>query len=293
VAGYYKYLSKRDFNAPFNLIVENGGFFKALPGIDYPDAKHPEHHYFTFSNGRRLNEYQLLYITEGEGIFESVGAGKKRISAGDMFLLFPGEWHRYRPDKHTGWVEYWVGFSRPTDHHQSSDLVITKHNPIVRMGFNENLVLLYQQIIDILKADKPGDEYLASGLASHLLSFMMSASSRQKIGYVDNTNQMMNKAKMIIVESMYEDISPESISNQLNMSYSLFRSTFKKYTGFSPKEYQIELRLKKARQLLQYSSLSVKEVGFNIGFNSPYHFSKLFKKRMGVSPLEYREMLKV
>lgn len=80
------------------------------PGSPSPLRVHPELDQFTWPQRRRLPEYQIVYITRGEGEFESEAAGKRKITAGNVFLTFPGDWHRYRPAPSTGWDEFWVGF---------------------------------------------------------------------------------------------------------------------------------------------------------------------------------------
>ena len=60
---------------------------------------------FSYESGRILDEYHFVLITEGKGIFESKSAGIKNVNTGDGFLLFPGEWHRYKPIKQSGWTE--------------------------------------------------------------------------------------------------------------------------------------------------------------------------------------------
>ncbi|TVY02177.1 helix-turn-helix domain-containing protein [Cohnella terricola] len=63
---------------------------------------------------------------------------------------------------------------------------------------------------------------------------------------------------------------------------------FNQETGFSPIEYYLRMKMQKAGQLLSLTGLSVKEIAAAVGIADPYYFSRLFKKRMGVSPSDYR-----
>jgi hypothetical protein len=67
-------------------------------------------HIFSWEGGRTLDSFTLVYITRGGGIFESRSGGKHPINEGDLFIVHPGEWHRYKPAPATGWDEYWVEF---------------------------------------------------------------------------------------------------------------------------------------------------------------------------------------
>ena len=76
---------------------------------------------------------------------------------------------------------------------------------------------------------------------------------------------------------------------EIPMSYSKFRQDFKKLTGLSPNQYYLNVRLNKAKELLAATSLNINEIAYHTGFDSIFYFSKLFKKKNGVSPKDYRK----
>ena len=80
----------------------------------------------------------------------------------------------------------------------------------------------------------------------------------------------------------------EDLAMKLNISYSWFRRIFKEYTGYAPAKYFQELKLRKAKQLLIDTPLSVKEISFSLGFQSTEYFFMFFKKHTGFTPLGYR-----
>ena len=110
MANFYKYLPLSQQDEDWGLHVLNTGHNRVVPKQEYPSPAHPGHHYFRWSKGRILQEFQVVYITKGSGYFESAHCALKKIQAGTVFILFPGEWHRFKPDSSTGWDEYWVGF---------------------------------------------------------------------------------------------------------------------------------------------------------------------------------------
>jgi AraC-like DNA-binding protein len=291
--GYYRYLPAKNFTNPFKITVQNGGYVKTPPGQPYPDTKHPANHYFDFKDGRILNEYQILYILEGGGKFESRTSGKLELNEGDVFFLFPGEWHRYRPNKSTGWQEYWIGFTSNFSDFFENNSLISRKSPIVKIGLDEFVLDLYNQTLDTLKNYNVGADYLLSGAATHLLSYILAQKARIDAGYSEHINNLINKAKITISNKINMQLSPQEIAEELNISYSWFRRIFKKYTSFTPKEYQIELQLSMAKNLLLTTENPVKEIAFESGFNSQYHFSKIFKQKNNVSPIEYRKKMKL
>lgn len=85
-----KYLIANERDAEWGLTVSTVGYEEIAPGDDYPTHGHADGYYFAVEKGRVLSEYQLLYQSEGEGVFRSAQGGEHSLKAGDMFLLFPG-----------------------------------------------------------------------------------------------------------------------------------------------------------------------------------------------------------
>ena len=71
---------------------------------------HSQEYALSWEKGRVLQDFRVVYISKGKGVFQSTQSGLIPLKAGDAFLLFPGEWHRYQPDPEVGWTEYWVSF---------------------------------------------------------------------------------------------------------------------------------------------------------------------------------------
>ena len=104
-----KYIAQNERDEQWGLTICSVGYQKVGSNEVYPPKKHNQEYLFRPENGRILSEYQLLYIVEGEGVLCTRHSGRHVIKSGDMFLLFPGEWHTYQPSS-DGWKEYWIGF---------------------------------------------------------------------------------------------------------------------------------------------------------------------------------------
>jgi transcriptional regulator GlxA family with amidase domain len=79
-----------------------------------------------------------------------------------------------------------------------------------------------------------------------------------------------------------------SLARELGVSYTSFRRTFAHHTGLSPHQYRLQLKIGRARQLLSETPLTVKEVAFRSGFESEQYFCRLFKRKTGLAPGEWR-----
>jgi transcriptional regulator GlxA family with amidase domain len=78
------------------------------------------------------------------------------------------------------------------------------------------------------------------------------------------------------------------LARELGVSYSWFRHTFAAYTGLSPHQYLLELRLVRARGLLTETELSVKEIAMLTGFEDELYFSRLFRQKLNLTPSQWR-----
>lgn len=81
-----------------------------------------------------------------------------------------------------------------------------------------------------------------------------------------------------------ENISLNELSSNYHYSVSRFSHLFKQKTGYAPIDYFLQMKMQKASQQLDFTTRSVKEIAFNLGFDDPYYFSKRFRMIIGVSP---------
>lgn len=270
--------------------VSTVGHQHILPGAPYPSNNHPHLYLFSTEHGRILNEYQIIYITGGQGLFQSSHCQPTKVVGGQMILLFPGEWHTYSPDSKTGWYEHWIGFSG-----SAMDALVAKgffspSSPIFDIGFHEQIVLLYHQAASIAQKERTGFQQQLAGIVQMLLGFTF-AQGRKNVE--EDMEARLMRAKRYVQEHYNEDITPEDMASRAEMGLTSFRQNFKAYTGFTPNNYIKEVRIARSKELLINTQLSSKEIAYSVGFNTPYYFSIQFKRSVGLSPLEYRCMSRV
>ena len=283
----FKYLIVNDMDKKFGLWVNTVGFQSIQPHSPYPLRDHPSGYFFNAQKGRILREYQLVYITKGGGVFSSESTPEKQMCKGRLVLLFPNQWHTYHPDVATGWDEYYIGFEGPVIDEMMRNAFYSKEQQLLEVGLNEELAALYSRALEIAESDKISSQQYLAGIVLHMLGMILSV-SKNKIFEAGGAEQKIEQAKIIMNEHVFTDIDPEEIALKLNVSYSWFRKVFKEYTGYAPATYFQELKLRKAKQLLVGTSLSVKEISYQLNYTSAEHFFSLFKKHTGLTPLKYR-----
>lgn len=285
---YNKYLTVSELDERWGLYVTTVGYSKIDINKNYPDnTEHPSDHSFTWNKGRMLHGYYIVFISRGRGIFESEKTSPRSISAGTSFFLFPGIWHRYKPDQDSGWEEYWVGLNGSYARQLMNTGFFNPVTPFVEVGLKEDLLLLFQELLETVQSAKNGYPQIASGITLQILGLIHSLSLQEQ--HDDNRiENLISKAKFVLQESLERPINMESLAKELPLGYSLFRKSFKTITGTSPHQYHLNLRLQKAKELFTSTNLSISEIAYKTGFDSLFYFSKLFKKKNGVSPKHYR-----
>ena len=100
-----------------------------------------------------------------------------------------------------------------------------------------------------------------------------------------NWEQILN----YIDANINKEINFSDIAKHNNYSYDRFRHLFAEHFSKSPYAYLIEQRIEHSKRLLKNSSLSITDIAFDCGFNSSSQFCNIFKKRVGITPKEYKK----
>ena len=283
-----KYLLANDRDALWGLTVSTVGYEDIQPGDSYPTRGHADGYYFDLERGRELNEYQLLYLTEGEGVFHSHTVKETRIHEGDLFLLFPGEWHSYHPSPKTGWKSYWIGFKGRNMDDRVRAGFLSPQKPVYHVGFSDSIVSLYKSAYEAALEEAAYSQQLMAGMVNMLIGMMYSKERNIQLSRNQAHVDMISRSRLRIREALESSLTIQQVAEEMGISYSNFRKLFKEHTGISPATYQQDLRLQRAKELLSTTDMSVKEIAYRLNFESPDYFSAKFKAKTGRRPSELR-----
>ena len=277
----------------WEIYCNDAGFSSVPPGANYPlnPREHPKEYADTVVTGRILVEFQAVYIVRGTGRFWAEQFGSCDISAGDLMLLFPGVKHAYSPYKETGWDEYWVGFAGDHAHRLWQNGLFGPERALHHIGVQVELISDFEEILLLCREQSPGFQIRLGALVLQLLSHIHAIEQKQKTG--DQDSEAVRKARKIMQTKLDSDLDMKELAAELGMNYTYLLEAFRKYTGLTPYQYFLQLRIHHAKTLLQDPSLSIKEVAWKLRFENQYYFSRLFRKKTGLSPSEWRTALKL
>jgi AraC-like DNA-binding protein len=241
---------------------------------------------------------ELAIILKGSGVFHIDGQDYP-IKAGDLIILNPGTYHKcmlINPCSYV--VENYIAF---TDIHirDLAPNIFPIHNCcIVRTMSNkirQETFKICAAIVKEYKACQSGRYFMLKSYLVQLILILVREQQKnfqEHKGYLFESPNKKYAVKQIINflnEHYQEKISLEQIAQNMYLSTFYISKIFKSETGDTPINYLIELRMEKARSLMEYDgAISIQNVASLVGYDDVYHFSKLFKKHFGVSPSQYR-----
>jgi len=234
------------------------------------------------------DEHILIYCQSGTGWFETDGEIQE-LSADHALLIPRGKPHRYAANEKQPWSIHWAHFSGQT--------AAIYADLFVRQGFVIPVAKKTGQRIDQLFREcykALADGHTLGGLlqVAHIFRHLLGVLLFENTAFHADSTTTPTRDFTGNIEFMRSNLSRSlslgELANQAGLSPSRYSALFKARTGVSPVEHHIALRVQAACRLLVTTSLSVKEISYEIGYEDPFYFSRLFVKIMGVSPTTYR-----
>jgi AraC-like DNA-binding protein len=285
---HYRYFPVSQRDRSWGLYATTAGESNIVPRFPaYPPHGHPKGYAFDWQRGRVLDEFQFVYISSGTGTFESEPNAPTRVEPGHAFLLFPGVWHRYMPSQETGWREHWIGFDGESARRWRHCRFISAKSPILEMNAEDAVLAAFSRVMHSIRTNRPALQQILAGATGYLLALFYSAQQAQPVAEAQSSNAI-ELAIAHMHNEFAHDLNMKLLAEEIGVGYSWFRSTFVAHTGLSPHQYLLELRLVRARNLLVETSLAVKEIALQTGFDDEHYFSRLFRRKLNLTPGQFR-----
>ena len=266
--------------------LERDPFTSKLYLTDIGQFPHAAHHYRQRPEG--TDDWILLYCTDGRGWVEYQGT-RHELKAGQSFIIPAGAPHTYGADGDRPWSLYWVHFKGELAPYfaEGCDRVCSMADPdhdriTGRTTLFEELFLAVETGF--------GDAQLRYVCATlyHFLGtfrYLQAGYAPRKDG---SSLGIIERCRNYMQEHLEEHISLEDLCRFTGFSPARCNALFKEHTGMSPIAYLQELRIQTAMQLFDQTDMHINQVCHKVGIEDPYYFSRLFRKRTGLSPSAWR-----
>ena len=236
-------------------------------------------------------DYQLLYVASGKAHF-MFGGEPHEVTAGHMVLYLPRQeqdYVYYGKDKPE---VYWVHFTGSDVKNILRHYNIPLDGNVFYCGVVSVYTYLFKEMINEFQACRVGFQELLAMYLRQIFLLIQRSRLEQRPAVSTYLQEEMENARRYFNEHYNEAISIEEFAASRSMSVSWFLRNFKQVTGMSPMHYIIINRINNAVSLLETTDYNVTEISTIVGYENPMYFSRLFKKQKGVSPTEYRKLLR-
>ena len=233
----------------------------------------------------------LIYCIDGRGWF-TVNNKTQKIDKNQFFILEKNVSHEYGADKQSPWSIYWLHFTG-----EKASIFSSIFNQILNIAPVEGhriqeRISIFEEIYQNLELGYSQDnlEYVSMCLWHLLASFRFVQQFRvvNKVKYVSLIQQTI----LFMKENLNKNLKLEEIAEHVHYSVSHFSLMFTKSTSYSPLEYFAQLKVQRACQYLDHTDLPIKSIAYELGFNDPFYFSRVFKKYISLSPQQYKNRKK-
>lgn len=236
-------------------------------------------------------ETVIEYIVEGTG-YLNVNGEHYTASAGQVYILRKRTTHTYWSDGKKPWVKIFFNFRGTLAERILDEYQLGGKNKVVLNGEG-----LEQDFRDMLEHVSDGTIVQSERFDRAAVDFLQLITKLSKIDKMRNNS---NGDLMSVEDEMntlieYITLNPKRIVSNQELADAIFRSkdyVIKRFStnfGVTPYEYQIQQKIFSAKNMLENTKLSVKEVASAVGYDDQHYFSYMFKKRCGLSPTQYRK----
>ena len=252
-----------------------------------------------FEEGHRQQYYEIVWLKSGSGnhVIDTVNYP---YSGSVLFLLSPGQLHHIHPvEKGEGYI---IKFT-PSLFSDNKDL----DEYLIRTGLFDNIqsepliklnASIHSVIEDVLKKmvaefnteEDDKDKILLAYLKiliTHISRLKKIQSTREAID-LDVNFSLFQKYKAEVEKNFKTQHSVQAFAKKLLTQSRTLNSLSKKYTGKTAGDIIADRIVLEAKRELYYNTKSIKEIGYDLGFDDPAYFTRFFKKQTGLSPQEYK-----
>lgn len=238
----------------------------------------------SFTKRQNFHSFLILYTYSGKGILEYNGK-TYHLAKEDGFFIDCMKSHLYKVDGDS-WdtaILHIGGPLLPQIYEQYEN----NGSIVFHQSFSDQLQLYLEQLLGLYNSPSLYRDWQASNCISNMLTHLLLFNSEtlSKKNYIPKNIQQLMK----YMENNYTNhISLDSLAEFSNINKFHLSKEFKRYTGFSPNDYLITLRINHAKTLLKTTTLPAIKIAHEVGIHDVNNFNNLFKKKVNKTPIQYR-----
>lgn len=232
-----------------------------------------------------INAYAIIYTISGSGRMEYLN-NTYDLPPGTGFFVDCNNLVRYCNASDTKW-EFLFVFINGDAAHDYYSYFFRLNGPTFHLDFNSDF---YRSFCNLFIVPKSEVAHKKIVISHHLTDMIFDIITNGNVDYEDQmfAPKWVTEMRINIEKNFQHKFSLDDFAGEYSISKSHISHEFKKYIGFSPIEYLIKMRINYAKNLLQFTNMSVEEIVYICGMNNVNHFIQLFKKSTGLTPIIFR-----
>ena len=235
--------------------------------------------------------YHLHAVISGKGKLR-VGKYTYDVHGSQLFLTVPGIEMCYKADEKEPWYYCWTTFEGKKAWQYLQNAGFSEERYLLNCNIEVNRFLECSQEM-LSKPDlNLSGELFRLGQAYHFLSLAIESyeTNNRKSGvYSSLSSDDYVRFAIRHIQNNYSNLKIQSLADNIGLNRTYFTAIFKEKMYMSTQEYLMQVRMKHACDLLKETDLPIKMIASSVGYENALTFSKIFKHKEGVSPLDYRK----
>ena len=254
------------------LYVQEAGHFKTEPPY--------------FTERANLESFLIFYTLAGSGTIRTKNESF-RLEKEKAFLINCMDHHYYECPRGGMWEFLWIHFNGTCAYGFYDEFVKSGAVP-VSVAYTRSLEEDMKMVIRLVEKKNAHYELLASRCITNILTEMILAGGKDEEGK-EALPSFIGTVLRIAENRFTEELRLEEMASEAGVSMYHLSREFKRLVGVPFSEYIVLKRINHAKELLRYTDASVEEVAYRSGFNYTSHFTSMFRKYEGVTPLKFRK----